>query len=442
MGAGKTTIIMNQMFGRALQGHGVILIDSQGDMSHDFISQLPRELWDKVVWLDFGDEEYPVPLDLMEFVQLGSGNTTSETTVKTWAKNELVSIFKKMWGANFGPQTEFITRNNITAVIETGGTFIDLYRMLVDDEFREETISKIRGKSPFAWSFWRTFQDSYSLPQKMKMVMPSINKIGSFVEDATMLNIVSQGKQTYNFRQLMDEGKIVVVTIPKGKLVGTWQLINSLIVSKVWLASLSRADIPIEQRKPCFLANDEAEDVITDNFPIMLSQSRKYRLGINLGFQYLDQIKQTNRNVFNALIGNRPSVIAMKIGERDADVYKEMFNGYYDKEDFRNLQNLQGIARINANGALTNPFTVKVPFNFFTKEDTDRTHNQDAILYCKAMSRHKYARPKAEVEKIVAERYESILSSMELRDDMGDEMEDYEVEASEEQIKNLRDLLS
>jgi hypothetical protein len=442
MGGGKTTMIINMALARALAGYSVILLDTQGDMSQDFLSQLPPEEHDRVVWLNFGDLENPPALDLMEFVSLGKDGNSShvnEMFVKDIAKNELISIFKKMWGSNFGPQTEYITRNNITSTIETGGTIMEMFRMLVDDAYRDEIIMQIRSRAPFAWSFWQTFQTNYNASQKMRMVMPSINKIGSFVESPMIRHIMCQGEQNYNFREMMDTGKIVVVTIPKGILVGAWELIASLVISKIWLAALSRVNQPISERKPCFLASDEADDIINDNFPIMLSQSRKFRLGIILGFQYLDQIKANNKKVYNALIGNKPNVLAMKIGEKDLDIYAELFKDYYKKEELRGFPNLHGVAQVSINGQPTNPFTIKIPFNYHTKDDSDRENIAGDINVIADKSRKLYTKPLYEVEAIVDKRYEEVLNNMSLMDE--EEELDYEAEMSEDMIKNLRDII-
>jgi hypothetical protein len=442
MGGGKTTQIINMMLARALAGYSTILLDTQGDMSQDFLSQIPESEHHRIVWLNFGDLENPPALDLMEFVSLGKDGNSSrvdEMFVKDIAKNELISIFRKMWGVNFGPQTEYITRNNITATIETGGTIMEMFRMLVDDSYRDEVIMQIRHKAPFSWSFWQTFQTNYSLSQKMKMVMPSINKIGSFVESPMIRNIMCQGTQNYNFREMMDTGKIVVVTIPKGVLVGAWQLIASLVISKIWLAALSRVNQPIHERKPCFLASDEADDIINDNFPIMLSQSRKFRLGIVLGFQYLDQIKSNNKKVYNALIGNKPSVLALKIGEKDLDVYAELFKDYYKKEELRGFPNLHGVAQVSINGQPTSPFTVKIPFNYYKRDDSDRDNIAGNIEEIAEKSRKLYAKPLHEVEEIVDKRYEEVLSNMALSEE--EEDIDYEAQLDEELLKNLKDIV-
>jgi hypothetical protein len=442
MGGGKTSMIINMMLARALAGHSVILLDTQGDMSTDFISQIPPSEHHRIVWLNFGDLEYPPSLDLLEFISLGKeGNSSrvNEMLVKDIAKNELIAIFKKMFGVNFGPQTEYITRNNITATIETGGTFMEMFRMLIDDQFRDEITMQIRHRAPFAYSFWQTFQTNFNAGQKIRMTMPSINKIGSFVESPMIRNILCQGTQNYNFREMMDTGKIVVVTIPKGTLVGAWQLIANLVISKIWLAALSRANVPINERKPCFLASDEADDIINDNFPIMLSQSRKFRLGIVLGFQYLDQIKSNNKRVFNALIGNKPSMLALKIGEKDLDVYADIFRDYYRKDELRGFPNLHGVAQISINGEPTSPFTVKIPFNYHKRDDSPRENLAGDLEVIADNSRKLYAKPLHEVEAIVEKRYEDVLQNLALVEE--DEDMDYEAELSEELIGNLKDLV-
>jgi hypothetical protein len=316
---------------------------------------------------------------------------------------------------------------------------MEMFRMLVDDEYRTEVTMQIRSKAPFAWSFWHTFQTNYSVAQKQKMVMPSINKIGSFVESPMIRNIMCQGEQNYNFRDMMDNGRIVVVTIPKGILIGAWQLIASMVISKIWLAALSRVNLPISQRKPCFLASDEADDIINDNFPIMLSQSRKFRLGIVLGFQYLDQIKANNKKVYNALIGNKPSVIAMKIGEKDLDIYAELFKDYYKKEELRNFPNLHGVAQISINGQPTNPFTIKIPFNYHKRDDSPRENIGGDLEELAKESRKKYSKPLHEVEDLVNQRYEEVLQNLALVDENEDM--DYEAQLNEELIKDLRDIV-
>jgi hypothetical protein len=393
--------------------------------------------------LNYGDLRNPPSLDLLEFVSLGQDSNmdrVDEMFIKDIAKNELISIFAKMWGTNFGPQTEYITRNNITATIETGGTIMEMFRMLVDDQYREEVTMQIRHKAPFSWTFWNTFQTNYSVAQKLKMMMPSINKIGSFVESPMIRNILCQGEQKYNFRDMMDTGKIVVVTIPKGTLVGAWQLIASLVISKIWLASLSRANQPIHERKPCFLASDEADDIINDNFPIMLSQSRKFRLGIILGFQYLDQIKANNKKVYNALIGNKPNVVALKIGEKDLDIYAELFKDYYRKDELREFPNLHGVAQISINGKPTSPFTIKIPFNYYKKNDEARENIAGDIDALADKSRKLYAKPLHEVEDLVDKRYEEVLQNLSLVDET-EEFENGVDEADEELIKDLKNLV-
>jgi hypothetical protein len=439
MGGGKTTCINNMMLARALAGYGVIIMDTQGDQSIEFLSQIPQSEWHRVVWLNFGDLSYPIALDMLESIPVS--DQEHKKFVTDFAKDELVGIFKKMFGQNFGPQTEYIVRHIITATMESGNSsFIEMFRMLVDDEYREEVAAKIKYKAPFCWSFWRNFQDNFSLPQKMRMMMPSINKIGSFVEKRIVRNITSQGlgSQNYSFREMMDTGKIVVVTMPKGKLIGIWQLIAKLVLSKVWLATLSREDIPQSQRRPCFIAMDEAEDLIedSDNLDIMNSQARKFRLGIVYGFQYLDQIKSADRRVYNSIIGNKPNIVALKIGEKDADVYEDIFKGYYTKEDM-DFPDLHGIAKLNIKGTYSTPFTIRIPYNFHTRSNDAREVLGDVDIM-QADSREKYAKPLSVVERLVDEKYQQILQRIEL--DETEAMQEGDMEADAEMLEKLRNI--
>jgi hypothetical protein len=237
---------------------------------------------------------------------------------------------------------------------------------------------------------------------------------------------------------MMDTGKIVVVTMPKGKLIGIWQLIAKLVLSKVWLATLSREDIPQSQRRPCFIAMDEAEDLIedSDNLDIMNSQARKFRLGIVYGFQYLDQIKSADRRVYNSIIGNKPNIVALKIGEKDADVYEDIFKGYYTKEDM-DFPDLHGIAKLNIKGTYSTPFTIRIPYNFHTRSNDAREVLGDVDIM-QADSREKYAKPLSVVERLVDEKYQQILQRIEL--DETEAMQEGDMEADAEMLEKLRNI--
>jgi hypothetical protein len=441
MGGGKTTLINNMLLARALAGYGVILMDTQGDQSRDFLSQLPQSEWHRVVWLNFGDYDYPVAIDMLETVP--TQNPRHQRIMMQSAKNDLISLLKKMFGTNFGPQTEYIIRHIITAIMLTGNSsFLDIFRMLVDDNYREELTNKIQYKAPFSWSFWRNFQDNFALPQKMRMMMPSINKIGAFVEDPVIMNLTSQGlgSQNYSFRKMMDEGKIVVVSIPKGRLVGTWQLIGRLILNKIWTAALSRENVDIKQRNPCFLAIDEAKDLVegSDNLDIMLSQARKFRLGLIYGFQYLNQIKTANRLVYDALIGNKPNIVALKIGEKDAEVYEEIFKGYYNKEEM-DFPDLHGIAKLNIKGEYSTPFTLKIPYNFHTRDNQAR-NDFGGTDWMQENSRKLYAKPIEQVEAIVNEKYMAVLANLENAAEFEEEFSEEGLEITDELLQQLKDM--
>jgi hypothetical protein len=439
VGGGKTTAIINNLLGKALAGYSTILVDTQGDVSLDFINQIPESEHHRIVWLNFADLDYPVPIDLMEFIQVNDAERKSnEAWLKDISKNELIGLCKKLWGGNFGPQTEFIMRNIITVMLETKGNFLNIYRMLIDNDYRESMIGKVRTNKPLVYRFFRGFQDNYSESQKTKMLMPSINKIGTFVESETISNIIAQDEQKYNFRKMMDEGKIVVVTIPKGVLIEHWKILTRLIVSKIWLATVSRIDIPLGQRKPAFLATDEAIDIITEEFEVIQSQARKFRLGLIFGFQYMSQFKNANRGAYGALVGNRPNVMAFKIGEEDIDTYAELFKGFYSKEELRSFPNLHGVARLSVNGKPTDPFTVRTPTNYYTKDSLWRKPIHDKIQEIAENSRKLYAMHIDDVKKLVDEKFSEMSNDVDV-----DELEELESTAEEidesifDQLRNL-----
>lgn len=429
MGGGKTTLINNLMIARAIAGYGVVIIDTQGDQSRHFIRMLPPSEMNRVVWLNFGDVLNPPPIDLMEFNEVAASvHPSFAKFYKQNAKNEMIALFKSLWGQNFGPQTEYITRHNITATMETGGTFLEMFRMLIDKEFRESIVPELRSKAPLTWSFWNSMAANYEERQLTKMFMPSINKLGSLVEDPMLMNITSQGRQTYNFRQMMDEGKIVVITIPKGILVENWNLIARLMLSKIWLAALSREEIDIRERKACFLACDEADDLINENFPIMLSQSRKFRLGIVMGFQYLRQIKQKHKKTYSAMMGNMPHIVAMRIGTEDAEDYAQMFQPHYKKQEL-SMPERHGIASLSIRGTRAHPFTIKTEYTHYPAIEEN-------LEVAAEIAHANYTRTIEEVEAIVESKIQSLLDTYQLIVENADEYE--QVEAPEDLIEALR----
>jgi len=326
-GTGKSTLVENMAISDIGGGNGLALIDPHGDLSENVLSFMPRRRAKDVIYFNPGDVEYPVPFNPLE-----SGHPDQHHLVSSG----LISIFRKIWPEFWGPRLEHILRHSILTLLEyQNGTILDIPKLLTDKEFREEVIRKVNNQQ--VRNFWFSEFEKYSAWLRSEAISPILNKVGQFLASVPLRNIVGQKENTFNLRKVMDEGKILVVNLAKGRIgEDNCSLLGSMMMTKIWLAALSRADTPETKRKPFYLYVDEFHNFMTLSFADILSEARKYGLHLALAHQYIEQLDE---KIKGAIFGNVGTIISFRVGIDDAKQLAGEFYPVFNENDLINLPN-------------------------------------------------------------------------------------------------------
>ena len=364
---------------------GFAILDPHGDYSTHILQYIPKERINDVVYINPADQEYPIafnPLELTDSISKGQ------------VCNELIGalrhIFKNIWS----PQLEYILRYTILALLDyQNSTMLDITKMLSNNQFRERVLASCTD--PVVKTFWYTEFASWSEKYSSEAISPILTKIGALITNPIIRNIIGQPKSTFNVRKLMDEGKILIVNLSKG-LIGddNAAILGLLLINKIQLAAMSRADTPnISDRKPFYLYIDEFQDITTDSFATILSESRKYGLNITIANQYISQLPKELRD---AVFGNVGTIISFKVSPDDSPYLIKYFEPQFETNDLTQLYNRQFVTSMNINGKKATPFsgsTLNIP--------PAQTNHSDIII---ENSRQKYANSKTNVEANIVER--------------------------------------
>ena len=382
-GTGKSKFIANMVRSDMISNKGVCVIDPHGDLIDDILSQVPSYRTNDVVLFDVADREFPVGFNVFEY---------EREEDKPLIASGILGIFKKMFDNSWWPRLEYILRNVIFSLLEyPGATFLDLIRMLTDDNYREEVLSYV--KDPIILKFWRNEFDKYQPKQREEAVAPITNKVGQFTSSSIVRNIFWQSKTKLNFRKMMDEGKIILVNLSKGKVgEDSMAMIGSFIASKIQIDAMSRADIPESQRRDFYLYIDEFQNFATESFATILSEARKYKLALIMANQYTSQIDQVIRD---AIFGNVGTLICNRIAKDDAEVMAGQFKWIAQVNDFLSLPNRKCYIRLMVDGMVSDPFSMSTA-NFVAHEDVDEVKAK-----VREQSRQRYAMPRAELEALM-----------------------------------------
>lgn len=399
-GVGKTEIMKYMAAQDIKNGEGVCIIDPHGDFIEDVLPHIPKSRAEDVILFDPFDTERPLGLNMLE--------VTSEEQ-KDFAVQEMISIFYKLVTdpAMLGPMFEHNMRNAMLTLMadqDNPGTIVDIPRIFTDTDFQKYKISKL--SDPVVRAFWEKEMAKTSDFHKSEMLGYLVSKVGRFVENAMMRNIVGQPKSSFNFREVMDNKKILLVNLAKGK-VGEMnaKLIGLIIVSKIQMAALSRADIPGEDRKDFYLYVDEFQNFITDAFSSILSEARKYKLNLIIAHQFLAQLSQGagvqgagSNDLRDAVFGNAGSMVAFRIGVEDSEVMAKEFAPVFNEFDLLNVDKYNAFVKLMIDGTASKPFnmaTYPLP-----KPSAEEAEVAKAI---KDLSRLKFGRSRAQVEKEILE---------------------------------------
>ncbi len=318
----------------------------------------------------------------------------SDPKLKTHTASELIGVLKRMF-ESWGPRLEYILRYSLLALLDyPDATMLDITRILTEKKFRMDVLKHVQD--PVVRNFWTVEFASWNDKFAAEAVAPVLNKVGAFTANPLVRNIIGQPKSSFNVRQIMDEHKILLVNLSRGLLgEDNAALLGSLLVTKIQLAAMSRADMPAEQRTPFYLYVDEFQNFATDSFATILSEARKYGLNLTVANQYTAQMSQ---EVKDAVFGNVGSIIAFRMGADDARSMLRYFEPKFEEYDLVHMHNRHFVISITIEGEKTPAFSA-ISLNL----PQQQSDNSAAII---ANSRARYASSKAYVERYVNERYE------------------------------------
>jgi hypothetical protein len=379
-GTGKSTLLLNMIVSDIRDGQGVALIDPHGDLAESVLDFVPKERIDDVVYFNPADLEHPIAFNPLE-----SHSPHSHHLVTSG----LISVFKKIWPDFWGPRLEHILRHAIFTLLEyPGATLLDLPRLLTNKDFRYIVLKQVTSQQ--VREFWFSEFEKYSAWMKSEAVSPILNKVGQFLTSPPLRNILGQKESSFDVREVMDEGKILIVNLSKGKIgEDNGALLGAMLVTKIQLAALGRADIPEEKRKHFYLYVDEVHNFFTLSFAGILSEVRKYGLSLLVAHQYLDQLDEEMRA---AILGNVGTLISFRIGAEDAKNLAREFYPVFNESDLTDLPNHHIYLKLMIDGMTSRPFSAVT----LAQPEADRSFKDEII----AESRKRYTtrRKKAETK--------------------------------------------
>ncbi|MBT4207048.1 type IV secretion system DNA-binding domain-containing protein [Candidatus Woesearchaeota archaeon] len=344
-GVGKSTLIENMVTSDIKEGHGVALIDPHGDLADNILDFVPESRIQDVIYFNPADIEYPIAFNPLEDIHLDYHHLVSSS---------LISVLKKVWPEFWGPRLEHILRNSIMALLENPtSTLLDMPKLLTDKEYRMIVVASITNQQ--VREFWLFEFEKYSARFRSEAISPILNKIGQFLTSIPLRNIVGQKENTFDLRKIMDEGKILIVNLSKGKIgEDNSSLLGAMMIAKIQQAAMSRANIPEEKRKPFYLYVDEFHNFLTLSFADILSESRKYGLSLVLAHQYIEQLDEKIRA---AVFGNVGTLISFRVGAEDAKYLSREFYPVFDQTDLVNLSNHHIYLKLMIDGVTSKPFS-------------------------------------------------------------------------------------
>lgn len=390
-GAGKSNFLQEMAKQDAQKGNGFCFIDPHGDAIEDILTAIPKERAEDIIIFDPADTERPFGLNMLEY-------DINLPEQKTFVINEMIGIFDQLYDlkATGGPMFEQYMRNAMLLIMEdpdSGSTLLEISKVLADEEFRRIKLS--RCKNPIVFDFWTKEAEKAGGEAALANMVPYItSKLTTFIANDMMRPIIAQQKSTINFREIMDNKKILLVNLSKGKIGEiNARLLGMVVVGKILLAALSRVNQPENERVDFYLYLDEFQNVTTNSISQILSEARKYHLCLVLAHQFIAQLKE---EISKAVFGNVGSLVAFRVGPEDAEFLEKQFEPVFSKNDLVNVDNYNAFAKILVQGV------VSKPFNLETYPPT--SGNKELLEPFKELSRLKYGRSREIVNREIMER--------------------------------------
>jgi len=385
-GVGKSEFLKSMIIQDIKEGKGVAFLDPHGDAVEDILTKIPPERAEDVVYFDPGDTERPMGLNILEA-------ETEEQ--KHLVINSFIGLLYKLYDPNhtgiMGPRLERAIRNvMLTAMEEKGNTLVEVLRLLISPEFAKEKMAII--KDPLVKRYWTEELAQTSDFHKSETLGYFVSKFDRFVTDKLMRNIIGQSPSAFNFRKVMDERKILLCNLSKGKIGDeNSQFLGLILVPRILVAAMSRVNIPEDQRADFYLYVDEFQNFATPDFAQILSEARKYRLSLCVANQFIAQMEE---HIRNAVFGNVGTLVSFRVGVDDAEYLFNHFEPTFDKHDLMNVAVGNVYLRLLINGAPSTPFSLAVDWEMISKTPK----NPEVGEMIRQLSRLKYGRDKDVVE--------------------------------------------
>lgn len=399
-GVGKSQLIANMAIQDIVNGEGVCVLDPHGDLVEEILSRIPPERADDVIIFSPADLERPIALNLLDYDQ-------NYPEQKTFVINEMIGIFDKLYDLKQtgGPIFEQYMRNSLLLIMsdpDSGSTLMEIPKVLSNPAFRRMKLD--RCKDPTVVDFWRMEAEKAGGDAALANIVPYItSKLTSFISNDMMRPIIGQQKSSFNFRDIMDNQKILLIDLPKG-LVGEMNayLLGMVLVGKILMSALSRANMPEEKRKDFYLYIDEFQNFTTNSICQILSEARKYALNLIIAHQYIGQLVKNNDNSLkDAVFGNVGSMMVFKVGSEDAQFLEKEFSPVFNQYDLININKYTAYIKLLVDNTATRPFSMATPWPIAgTKRD-------DMSKKLRSLSRLKFGRDKNIVESEIMNRTRS-----------------------------------
>lgn len=383
-GVGKSGMLELLTISDIYSPYGFAVIDPHGDYALSILKRIPEHRMKDVVYFNPADVDFPIAFNPME---------VTDATLKTHTCSELIGVLKRMF-ESWGPRLEYILRYSLLALLDyPGATMLDITRILTEKKFREEVLSYV--EDPVVKNFWNVEFASWNDKFAAEAVAPVLNKVGAFTANPIVRNIIGQPKSSFNVREIMDNRKILIVNLSRG-LIGedNASLLGALLVTKIQMGAMSRADIPQKERIPFYLYVDEFQNFATDSFAVILSEARKYALNLTVANQY---IAQMSLGVRDAVFGNVGSIVSFRTSADDARVMLKYFEPKFEEADMVHMHNRHFVVSMTINGEKAQAFsatTMPIP-----------PEPPDFSSYIVANSRQNYSVTRDKIETFMNERY-------------------------------------
>lgn len=354
-GMGKTALLENMAFQDILAQRGVGFIDPHGEAAEKLLDFIPSARINDVVYFNPADLSHPIAFNVMEKVG---------PEYRHLVASGLMGVFKKIWPDVWSARMEYILNNSILALLEyPNSTLLGVNRMLAEPEYRKKVVEKITD--PMVRSFWVNEFARFTQRYEVEATAAIQNKVGQFISNPLIRNIIGQVQSKIDMRKIMDERKILIANLSKGKIgEDNSRLLGALLITKIYLAAMSRVDIPEEERKDFYLYVDEFQNFATESFVGILSEARKYRLSLTLANQYVAQLEEMtslgkSTKVRDAIFGNVGTLIAFRVGAEDAEYLEKEFVPEFTAEDLVNLAKYNIYLKLMIDGVASRPFSAE-----------------------------------------------------------------------------------